>query len=60
MRNIIIAIISVVFFIITLTTILKFMGIEIEIFIIYVLWMIALLLFYIFLPKHQSLIFAPK
>lgn len=57
LKNILINILCVILFISALTTIFNFIGLEIEIFIIYILWLVALLLFYIFLPVETGKVF---
>ena len=57
LKNILINILCVILFISALTTIFNFIGLEIEIFIIYILWLVALLLFYIFLPVESGKVF---
>ena len=49
-KIIIINIICVLFLIAALITIFNFIGLEVEKYITYILWLIGLLLFYIFLP----------
>mgnify|MGYP001158043453 FL=1 len=57
LKNILINIICVILFITALTTIFNFIGLEVEKYIIYILWLIALLLFYIFLPVSTGNMF---
>ena len=58
LKNIIMNTICVILFITALTTIFNFIGLEVEIYIIYILWLIALLLFYIVLPVNSGDIFS--
>jgi hypothetical protein len=60
LKNTIMRIIGLILFITALTTIFNFIGLEVEIYIIYILWLIALLLFYIVLPGKTGEIFDPK
>jgi|TARA_B110000444_G_scaffold29295_1_gene24392 hypothetical protein len=52
LRGIILKIGGVITFIIALTFILNFIGLEPELYLIYIVWLIVLLIFYIALPLN--------